>query len=474
MEVADAGTVLETPNISLKTEDPSVISSQPPKQENTTLSRTCSHFPREAPPPAPSHSSTNSTSEITAGISGWKSARGSKSLTSIVVPENGPIQRKSHTRSKSTISRGNPHKSSVHDHKQPSSMPGGSRVSPTLLQTADRLLKILRSPPVLISDEQTCINIDQDTITPRNTASLQSAKHASTPCSSSLSPEEGDRYKSLPTATRALPDSALPKKRQLKNQKLRQSGVCKSSLDSLPSHKKPFSGKNGPWSADSCSAARHRDSSSVSKKKKMPLVVSLDSEDYSPSSLLMTPLPSDHPFLTISTTPSLHPCENQGAVQTGKFPLVTSANPPEVAKVKFPATAPPGVGKTISEQERNSSSGGLRERPLEAIPLQKVHNSVKTRSACTAVASSLSTGAGSASVTQLVPKKSPVLCQLQFKPVSKSQPLSLSSTKVQRPSPTSCPGVQVAGSVCATARHNTPPPSFIASSLSNAELVGDM
>ena len=47
--------------------------------------------------------------------------------------------------------------------------PDGDSVSPALLQMADRLIRSLRSPPLVITDRQTCIDIDRDLISSTGT-----------------------------------------------------------------------------------------------------------------------------------------------------------------------------------------------------------------------------------------------------------------------------------------------------------------
>ena len=175
----------------------------------------------------------------------------------------------------------------------PPSLPHKTRhaVSPTLLKgQADRLLKTLRKRPVAITDKPTTIDVDCDLLTLKT--SQPPFSHHSNVCSTHA------KSHSISLISRHC---ALSKTKQLENQDYKG----KRKTTSLP--RKPFSIKNTANDNSHCpitaSHIRHTHKSRK-KKDKTTRVINLGSADVETETChQMTPLPEDHPFMSISTAP---------------------------------------------------------------------------------------------------------------------------------------------------------------------------
>ena len=168
-------------------------------------------------------------------------------------------------------------------------------VSPTLLKKADRLLKTLREPPLVITDSQTMIDLDCELLTPETSqlSKHQPSSHHSNVGSTSLAKSQ--------SISRISRHSILPKAKQLEN---------KGRRKIVSSPRKPFSIKNtasGNPRITHCSitASHTRHTHKPRKKKdKTTHVINLDSGDVETETCWqMKPLPDDHPFMSVSTAP---------------------------------------------------------------------------------------------------------------------------------------------------------------------------
>ena len=167
-------------------------------------------------------------------------------------------------------------------------------VSPTLLKKADRLLKTLREPPLVITDSQTTIDLDCELLTPKTSqlSKHQPFSHHSNVGSTSLAKSQ--------SVSRISRHSILPKAKQLENKGRRK-------IASSP--RKPFSIKNtanGNPRITQCpiTAFHTRHTHKPRKKDKTTHVINLDSGDFETETCWqMKPLPDDHPFMSVSTAP---------------------------------------------------------------------------------------------------------------------------------------------------------------------------
>ena len=201
--------------------------------------------------------------------------------------------------------------------KKPS--PTASNNEAKVLETASRLIKALRSPPQVVLESQTTLEVDRglyETPTPARSNTTPQAKHSA---------------------------------KRTKNAK----GHLASLKQKVPSQSKPA-------------------------KKKRPLVVldSQDLESYSPPPI-NDPLPFDHPFMSISTSPHqqslLH---NQQTVHhhtmEGKSKSITAppASIMETPRVKLSDSMCPGDSPTCVDHPRAPPSflaSGLTKAQLVSV-----------------------------------------------------------------------------------------------------------
>ena len=512
LQGADARTILETPNVAMKTpaDLAAALTSQSPEQVESILKDTCIQQSVEAAPPSFPWSSTSScTSSKSTGRRQTVSQRVRAVLTSsdhsgFTCERNKDSAGKiSSAKSKMSAVRcknfHSSHKSSLPNHHSSSS------VSPRLLQLADKLLKSLRSPVVVVTDEQTCINVDKDFVAPASIS--QSTKHHH---SRSLYPTLLDTAQCQSSISSRSKTQSVPPKRRQANQVFRETTKSKATPHRSSAHRKPentsgrahlgglgkssflqqkldfLHGKSTHSTVQSCTATQ-------SSKKKTTQIISLDSEDSdteAPPAVSTTRLPDDHPFLSvsISTDP---PTRNQGIIKTENYPLVVTPN--QQGGTNVSATTPEGVDKkqksvshqkSVSDQEEVTCSINQGRQPAQRVNSpEKVRNHPREVDTSVTAAGNPSPHEGSGGGigccgvgsigggdgsdrggdgggdTNRLLRQSPVLCQMHFK---------ASPSLLPHPS---TPSTAASGSRCVPAWSGTTRPSFLASCLSNAQLV---
>lgn len=167
-------------------------------------------------------------------------------------------------------------------HKPPNHHRTRHAVSPTLLKEADRLLKTLREPPLVATDNQTTIDIDCDLPTPKTSklTKCHSNTHSTHHAKSQSISQTGRNY-------------SLPK--QLENQN------CKGRRNISSSLREPLSIRNTA-SDNSHGTKRPITARHVHKPRKKKKTTHVDTGNESLPQK-MVHLPNDHPFMSVSTTP---------------------------------------------------------------------------------------------------------------------------------------------------------------------------